>query len=150
MRPSFHRIYMDLATSMSSRSTCRRLKVGCAITSVDFRKVFAVGYNGNAAGLKNDCDSDEVGACGCLHAEENAVIKCDAPTDAPKIVYCTNLPCLMCAKRLINLGGVTTVIYRDPYRRTESIDILFKVGIRIGQFVPTADSYESEIKYHEK
>ena len=45
------------------------------ITSTDFRKVLAVGYNGNATGLANSCDRDEAGNCGCLHSEENAVIK---------------------------------------------------------------------------
>jgi deoxycytidylate deaminase len=68
-RPSFERIYMELATSLSGRSTCRRKRVGCVIASPDFRKVLAVGYNGSAAGLDNDCDrfgEKAVGNCGCF------------------------------------------------------------------------------------
>lgn len=66
IRPSFSSIYMDLARGMSRRSTCRRLAVGCAIVSADFRQVLAVGYNGSASGLANDCDSEEPGKCGCF------------------------------------------------------------------------------------
>ena len=78
-RPSFQKIYLRLALELAKRSTCKRLQVGTVITSVDFRKVLAVGYNGNASGLANTCDREEPGNCGCLHSEENAVINCDAP-----------------------------------------------------------------------
>ena len=104
-RPSFPTIYMTLAQALASRSTCRWGRVGCVITSVDFRKVLAIGYRGNATGLPNRCDRDSED-CGCLHAEENAVIHCDAPRGEPKIVLTSKLPCRACAKRLINLGGV--------------------------------------------
>ncbi|MCP4038631.1 MAG: cytidine deaminase, partial [bacterium] len=55
-RPSFESIYMDLARTLANRSTCIRLNVGTVITSTDYRKVLAVGYNGNATGLPNQCD----------------------------------------------------------------------------------------------
>lgn len=132
-RPSFYEIYLRLAGLMSARSTCRRLKVGCAIVSADFRKVLAVGYNGNASGQANDCDSDEPGRCGCLHAEENAVINCDSPREVSKIVLCTNLPCKMCAKRLVNLGNVLQVVYAEDYRLKDGLDVLSKAGIRYHQ-----------------
>lgn len=131
-RPSFDAIYMRLALSMAERSTCRRLKVGCVIVSTDFRKVLAVGYNGNATGLPNDCDSDVPGSCGCLHGEENAIINCDAPRSAPKVVYCSHLPCKMCAKRLINLGGVQRVTYAHDYRLREGLDLLIAAKISVG------------------
>src|SRR3972149_3671485 len=66
MRPSFSSISMLLAMMMAERSTCKRLQVGCAIVSIDYRYVYGVGYNGNASGLPNHCDSDEVGKCGCF------------------------------------------------------------------------------------
>src|SRR5258708_6837788 len=110
-RPSFSEIYMKLALGLAERSTCMRLKVGTVITSTDYRKVLAVGYNGNASGLKNQCDRSEAGNCGCLHSEENAVINCDSPRIWDKFVFVTHLPCVMCAKRLINLGGVKKVFY---------------------------------------
>ncbi len=134
-RPTFEQIYMDLALTLAKRSTCRRLNVGTVITSTDYRKVLAVGYNGNAAGLPNQCDRNESGNCGCLHSEENAVINCDSPRTTDKHVFVTHLPCVACAKRLINLGGVKKIFYRDEYRSTESLEILKMVGIEITQLV---------------
>lgn len=129
-RPRFETIYMKMALLLRERSTCHRLQVGCVIASEDFRKVLAVGYNGNASGLPNQCDGTEPGKCGCLHGEENAIINCDSPRYGPKIVFCTNLPCPMCAKRLINLGGVQQVYYHDDYRLKEGLEVLTMAGIR--------------------
>lgn len=132
-RPSFEDIYMDLAHSLAERSTCSRLNVGTVITSTDYRKVLAIGYNGNAAGLPNKCDRDETGNCGCLHSEENAVINCDSPRATEKHVFVSHLPCIACAKRLINLGGVKVIYYRTPYRFLDSIDLLQSVNIQVVQ-----------------
>lgn len=132
-RPSFNEVYMEFAEAISRRSTCKRLQVGTVITSTDYRKVLAVGYNGNASGLPNSCDRDEVGRCGCLHSEENAVINCDSPRSIEKFVFVTHLPCAMCAKRLVNLGNVRKVIYKREYRSTESLAILETTGILVEQ-----------------
>jgi dCMP deaminase len=133
VRPSFPQIYMRLALTLASRSTCRRLSVGTVISSTDYRKVLAVGYNGNATGLKNTCDRDEPGNCGCLHSEENAVINCDAPRFIEKVVFVTHLPCVQCAKRLINLGNVKKVFYHQEYRIKDSLEVLKSVGIETEQ-----------------
>ncbi len=130
-RPSFESIYLNLARSLADRSTCRRLNVGTVITSTDYRKVLAVGYNGNATGLANVCDREEPGNCGCLHSEENAVINCDSPRHVEKIVFVTHLPCVACAKRLINLGNVTQLYYGEDYRTRDSIELLKSVGIPV-------------------
>lgn len=130
-RPTFQEIYMELAHALARRSTCKRLNVGTVITSTDYRKVLAIGYNGNAAGLANTCDRDETGNCGCLHSEENAVINCDSPRATEKHVFVTHLPCVACAKRLINLGGVQKVFYRTPYRSHDAIELLKTVGIEV-------------------
>jgi dCMP deaminase len=132
-RPSFEMIHMKMALLLKDRSTCARLQVGCVIASSDYRKILAMGYNGNATGLPNECDSEEVGKCGCLHAEENAVINCDSPRAWPKIVFCTHLPCKMCAKRLVNLGGVEKVYYHYDYRNHEGLDVLAAAGIWFSQ-----------------
>lgn len=134
-RPSFQSIYMSLAQTLAKRSTCNRLQVGTVITSTDFRKVLAVGYNGNATGLHNGCDRDEPGNCGCLHSEENAVINCDAPRMIEKFVFVTHLPCVQCAKRLINLGNVKAVFYSEDYRIKDSIQLLNSVGIQVEQLI---------------
>jgi len=138
-RPAFHVIFMNFATELARRSTCRRLQVGCVIASEDYRRVYAVGYNGNASGDANDCDRHgeaAVGNCGCLHAEENAVINCTVERFFRKVVFCTHLPCVMCAKRLINLGGVLRIYYGEAYRSTDSIPILEKAGIPVLRVVP--------------
>lgn len=138
MRPSFREIYLQLAVLLSARSTCKRLQVGTVITSTDFRKVLAVGYNGNATGLPNTCDREEPGNCGCLHSEENAVINCDSPRHVEKVVFVTHLPCVQCAKRLINLGNVKHVYYLNDYRIKDSLDLMKRVGIEMHQMsLPT-------------
>jgi dCMP deaminase len=134
-RPSFEDINMRYALSLADRSTCLRgTKVGCVITSIDFRKVLAIGYNGNASKLPNKCDrtgAEAVGNCGCLHAEENAVINCDVSRETKKLVFCTHLPCVMCAKRLVNLGGVHRIHYLNDYRIRDSVELLKSVGIPV-------------------
>lgn len=131
IRPSFEEIYLRLAQTLAHRSTCSRLQVGTVITSIDFRKVLAIGYNGNASGLPNRCDRDEVGNCGCLHSEENAVINCDIPRTVEKLVFVTHHPCVTCAKRLINLGGVRVVYYGEDYRVGSARDIFAQAGIKL-------------------
>jgi len=132
-RPTFEQIYLQLARTLAQRSTCKRLKVGTVISTTDYRKVLAIGYNGNATGLSNQCDRDEAGNCGCLHSEENAVINCDSPRLVEKIVFVTHLPCVACAKRLINLGHVKAVYYGEDYRIRDSLQMLESVGIRVKQ-----------------
>lgn len=122
---------MRLAFALAERSTCRRLKVGTTISTTDFRKILAVGYNGNASGLPNDCDADTPGACGCLHSEENACISCTDARTVEKIAFVTHQPCRMCAKRIINLGGVTRIYYCHDYRDASSLDLLRSVGIEL-------------------
>jgi dCMP deaminase len=134
-RPAFEEIYMRLAFMLAERSTCSRLKVGTVITSIDYRQVLAVGYNGNATGLPNCCDTTEPGNCGCLHSEENAIINCASSRTVPKMVFVTHNPCVMCAKRLINLGGVQRVYYRIDYRNTDSFELLRKSGIVIAKYI---------------
>lgn len=133
LRPTFEQIYMQLAHALAERSTCTRLNVGTVITSTDYRKVLAVGYNGNATGLPNCCDREEAGNCGCLHSEENAVINCDSPRAMEKHVFVTHLPCVACSKRLINLGGVRKVFYCSDYRSKDSLELLASVGIEVVQ-----------------
>jgi dCMP deaminase len=137
-RPSFHEICMKLAVSVSERSTCVRMKVGCVITTPDFRKVLSWGYNGNVAGGPNDCDrhgEEAVGNCGCVHAEANAVVNCDAPRNTEKIVFCTHLPCVPCSKLLINLGNVRDVFYLNDYRIKDSLIWMSRAGIVAGHLL---------------
>jgi len=114
---------MNLADKLSERSTCARLKVGCVIVSSTNDRVLGLGFNGNAEGLPNGCDSEEPGKCGCLHAEDNAIIKTDFSDPYSKKMYVTVSPCVMCAKRIIN-SHIGEVIYRDEYRDRAGLIIL--------------------------
>ena len=130
-RTPFEEIYMKLAFDLAKRSTCRRLQVGAVVVSEDYSRVYGIGYNGNAAGLPNTCDSEEPGNCGCLHAEDNCLLKTNGGPEMPKIMFVTHIPCGYCAKRIINKGGVKKVFYAQEYRLTKGIDILRLAGIEV-------------------
>lgn len=108
-------------TDCSLRSTCKRLQVGAIIFTHDLRRVLSYGYNGNYAGGKNKCDSIEEGACGCVHAEINALISCRNEPDM--VMFTTDSPCLNCAKCILN-AGVKKVYYIRDYRNKEGIKLL--------------------------
>lgn len=132
-RKSWSKICLQICHSVSERSSCKRLHVGCIITDTKHRTILGIGYNGNARGLKNCCDDYQAqGACGCIHAEVNAALKCGvAQEHIKKHVYVTHLPCLNCAKTLINLGGVKKVFYANEYRKSKSKSILNKAKIKL-------------------
>jgi dCMP deaminase len=130
-RITFEEIYMSLAMNLAKRSTCKRLQVGSVIVSKDYSHVFGIGYNGNAAGFPNCCDSEEAGNCGCLHAEDNALLKTGPGSEVEKIIFVTHAPCAYCAKRMINKGGVKKVYYKHSYRKTTGIEILQQANIEV-------------------
>ncbi len=133
-RITFEEIYMKLAIDLSKRSTCTRLKVGAVIVSNDYSRVYGIGYNGNAQGLPNTCDRDEKGNCGCLHAEDNALLKTNGGAEVPKIVFVTHQPCSYCAKRMVNKGGILKVFYFEAYRNQDGLEVLKQSNIAVEQF----------------
>ena len=122
---------MKLAIDLSKRSTCTRLKVGAVVVSPDYSRVYGIGYNGNAQGLPNICDTDEKGNCGCLHAEDNALLKTNGGPEVPKIVFVTHQPCSYCGKRMVNKGGIVKVYYLSPYRTQDGIEVLKRSNIEV-------------------
>lgn len=136
-RISKEEMYMRMAIILSARSTCRRTgsdgkikRVGCVITNFDLSNVLSVGYNGNAAGLPDECtDPNTPGNCGCLHAEENAISKCPSH-ERDKIMFTTDSPCPRCAKFIIN-NGFSKVFYLREYRDPTGLNLLRKVGITV-------------------
>lgn len=121
-RIPLYEVYMRMAEELAKRSTCARLKVGTVITDAALENVVAIGYNGNAKGFPNRCDSAVPGSCGCLHSEMNALVK--APGGMKdKVVFVTDSPCVMCAKLMIN-SGVSHVFYRRPYRDPSGLEAL--------------------------
>lgn len=127
-RPEFSQLYMSFAVLLSTRSTCSRGKVGCVVVSADNHRVLSVGYNGGPKGVYNECLSDQPGMCGHLHAEINALIKCDYNETAEKKIYTTTAPCHACAVAIVN-AGIRKVIYLDDYRTDEGLVLLSKARV---------------------
>lgn len=123
---------MGLARALARRSTCARASVGCVVVSSDNHRVLAIGYNGNARGFPNACDSTEPGNCGCIHAEDNCLIKLDYAPHTGRRMYITCSPCKTCAKRIVN-AGIDEVIYDTEYRNTDGIFLLNAAGVLVGQ-----------------
>lgn len=113
---------MDLA----GLSRCERTRVGCTVIRPDLSEVVAIGYNGPARGLPNDgCRvGDGAGACGCIHAEANALVKLKV-TDGGLVLISTLTPCEHCAGLILNSGRVAAVVaganYRDAVRPLEML-----------------------------
>jgi len=128
-RPSVESLIMDFAMSLTRRSTCKRMQFGCVITSEDMTQIYGFGYNGTARGFPNDDCTGEQGACGCLHSEQNALIKVRV-NDPRKVVFVTGQPCMMCAKLIIN-SGASKVYYRSAYRSEEGLELIKRAGIEV-------------------
>jgi len=126
-RIPLYEVYMRMAEELAKRSTCLRAQVGTVITDAGLSNVLGIGYNGNASGLPNRCDSEEPGRCGCIHSEMNALVK--APGSVrDKVVFVTVNPCVMCAKLIIQ-SGVTHVFFRGHYRDSGGLNALESAGI---------------------
>ena len=127
-RIPLYEVYMRMAEELAKRSTCVRLQVGTVVTDALLQNVLAIGYNGNARGLPNKCDTSVPGQCGCIHSEVNALVKAPGST-RDKVVFVTNSPCVMCAKLMIN-SGVTHVFFRRAYRDPSGVELLSTAGVQ--------------------
>ncbi|MCK4727749.1 MAG: cytidine deaminase, partial [Desulfobacterales bacterium] len=79
-RPSWKEYFMDIASLVARRSTCRRRRVGAIV--VRDKRILATGYNGAPTGLPHcldiGCLREELGVasgerhelCRGLHAEQ--------------------------------------------------------------------------------
>ena len=125
-RPSYDEYFMEMAHIVAKRSTCMRRKVGAIL--VKDKHILSTGYNGAPKGLKHcsevGCLRKELGIpsgerheiCRGLHAEQNAIIQAAVFGISIKnsVLYCTNTPCVVCAKMLIN-AGVKEIVYSGEY-----------------------------------
>lgn len=137
MRKNWDEYFMDIAETVSTRSTCDRKYVGVVFVGED-NQILATGYNGSASGDIH-CDEEqhmmENNHCvRTVHAEMNAIIQAakGGRSLCGSTVYTTTYPCWECFKCLVNVG-VTEVIYRDVYRKNDEVEILADrlVGIDI-------------------
>lgn len=122
------RIFADFAKDLSSLSTCRRASVGCVIVTPTLTEVLSVGYNGPPAGVSNDSCRADIGECGCVHSESNALVKLKTEKSS-LLLICTTSPCERCAGLIVNCGRVSEVLYVDEYRDLTGVGLLRECGI---------------------
>ena len=132
-RPEWDEIWMSFAALISERSYDPRHKVGAVIVTSDMTQVLSIGYNGNYSGGPNEVESELPGQSGMLHAEINALLKCDYNNPKDKVMYITLSPCRMCAKAIIN-SGVKEVVYNEEYRDLSGVCLLQSCGIKTRQY----------------
>lgn len=132
----FDLIYLEMAKLIASSSYAKKKKVGCVV--VKDNTIISDGFNGTPAGFSNTCEYEtqfgEITRLNTflevLHAEENAITKLarlgNSSQDAT--MYITVPPCIRCA-RLIVQSGLKRVVYAEPYKNTEGIDLLLKAGL---------------------
>ena len=131
MRPTWDAIWCNFAEDISRRSVDPKYKVGAVIVTADNTQVLALGYNGDQKGGTNQRDSLAQGKSGFIHAEVNALIKCDYNNPKRKKMYLTHSPCPVCAKCIIN-SGISEVIYINEYEADMSgLVILHNAGVTI-------------------
>ncbi|RLB18691.1 MAG: cytidine deaminase [Deltaproteobacteria bacterium] len=146
-RPSWNEYFMAITKMVATRSTCLRRHVGAIL--VKEKRILATGYNGAPTGLRH---CSEVGClrqdasipsgtrhelCRGLHAEQNAIIQ--AANHGISIrgatLYCTNKPCVICSKMIIN-AGVARVYYEDGYDDPLADEMLAEANIEMVRFHP--------------
>lgn len=128
-RPSWDDIWIDFAHSIAERSPDPKHKVGAVIINSENTQVLSIGYNGDQKGGTNKRASLDQGESGFIHAEINALIKCNYNSPDTKKMYLTLSPCDVCAKAIVN-AGIEYVFYKDKYEYgNDAIDILKNAGI---------------------
>lgn len=127
----FDHSYLDMASIWARNSYCKRRQVGALI--VKDRMIISDGYNGTPSGFENVCE-DESGVTKpyVLHAEANAITKVAKSGNSSQdaTLYVTASPCMECAKLIIQ-AGIKRVVYRDPYRLEDGINLLRRAGIKV-------------------
>jgi len=144
-RPSWDEYFMDITSLVARRSTCMRRQVGAVM--VKEKNILATGYNGTPSGITH---CDETGClreqlnvpsgerhelCRGLHAEQNAIIQAarHGVNISDSVLYCTNSPCIICTKMLIN-AGIRKVVYLQGYSDSLSLEMLDEAEIEALSF----------------
>ncbi len=144
-RPDWHTYFMKMAFLVSERSTCLRRQVGAVI--VRDNQILSTGYNGAPKRVphcsQTGCLRQNISVpsgerhelCRGVHAEQNAIIQ--AAINGTSIrnadLYCTNQPCSICAKMLIN-AEIKTIIVSEIYEDKLARTLLEQAGINVFHF----------------
>jgi dCMP deaminase len=125
-RPSWDKYFMNITELVAERSTCLRRKVGAIL--VKEKRVISTGYNGaptkTSHCLDVGCLREQQGIpsgerhelCRGLHAEQNAIIQAALHGFSVRgaTLYCTNMPCSICSKMLINIE-IEKAFHKEGY-----------------------------------
>jgi dCMP deaminase len=139
IRASPDQTWMEVAQTISKRSTCPRLNVGAVLVGVS-GEIVSTGYNGAPRGLAHCSDigcllEPETGRCKrTVHAEQNALLQADAKRMKFATLYVTHEPCIECSQMILN-SGVDRVVYEKPYstKFSETEEMFRTAGINIGR-----------------
>jgi len=146
-RPSWPEYFMTITRMVAKRSTCLRRHVGAIL--VKEKRILATGYNGAPAGLRH-CEAvgclredssvpsgERHELCRGLHAEQNAIIQAayHGISIAGSTLYCTNSPCVICSKMIVN-AGIEEIFYEDGYDDSLAGEILKEAGVRLVRVTP--------------
>lgn len=135
---------MDIAVLVAKRSTCTRRAVGAVI--VRDKRVLSTGYNGAPSGIAHcievGCMRERMQVpsgerhelCRGIHAEQNAIIQAayHGASIREGALFCTNLPCSICAKMIIN-AGIRKIYYLSGYKDTMSESLFQEAGVEVTQ-----------------
>jgi dCMP deaminase len=144
-RVSWDAYFMDIASRVAARSDCVKRKVAALI--VKEKRIISTGYNGTPRGAANcsaggcprcarfEQSGSALGDCLCSHGEENAITQAAYHGISVKgaTLYCTNSPCLLCTKMIIN-AGIVEVVYSSAYPLGErSLELLEEAKVTCRQ-----------------
>lgn len=124
-------IYLRMSSVWGENSYSKRMQVGCLI--VKDKSIISDGYNGSPSGFPNICEDKDMNTLPyVLHAEANAITKLAKSTQSSEgsTIYVTLSPCFECSKLIVQ-SGIKRLVFKDLYRKTESIPFLIEAGIEI-------------------
>lgn len=141
-RPSWDDYFFEIAEIVAKRSTCLRRRVGAVL--VKDKRILATGYNGAPSNVRhcfevgcireqrNIPSGERHELCRGIHAEQNLIVQAarHGTAIAGSTLYCTNFPCSICAKMLIN-AGVEKIRYREGYPDPLSQELIAEAGIEL-------------------
>jgi len=143
-RPSWDTYFMNITNLVAQRSTCLRRAVGAVL--VKDKRILSTGYNGAPTNLKHclevGCLREQMGIesgkmhelCRGIHAEQNAIIQAAYHGVSVKgaVIYCTNQPCSICARMIIN-AGIVKIYYQSGYADPLAKELLAEANIELKQ-----------------
>lgn len=161
MRKDKINYYLDIAKTVSERSTCLRRHYGCVIVKND--EIIATGYNGAPRKRKN-CEElgycyreklniprgERYELCRSVHGEENAIISAARKDMIGSSLFLVGKtygtheyvkdarPCAMCKKIIIN-SGIKKIYIRNTKTEYTVIDV--------NEFIKNDESLEGTLGY---